>query len=253
MARPSLTFSARRTGPCILRRARLKRETFTSSLDSRATSRRPVFLFAPRTSLPRLTVESFHDHRTRRPTVVGEFHHSDSAACVVLVASRRRGRHGAAVSNQWCVRGGVRIPGSYSRRLSARSHWTAPRISGNALGRCSHVRTVLRSIPSDYAIPEESSHARSPARSRYNRYVVHRCFAHFRQLQGSRRRFPLDLRHLGHRVLRGSLVDGALAPFGQGSGCALPDSSSLAFVGVVSPSGERSRHNRRSLLPRVTA
>src|SRR5437016_9568938 len=205
MARPSLTFSARRTGPCILRRARRRKETFTSSLDSRATSRRLVFLFAPRTSLPRLTVESFHGHRTRRPAVVGEFHHSDSAACVVLVASRRRGRHGAAVSNQWRVCGSVRISGSCGRRLSARSHGTAPRISGNARGRCSHVRTVLLSIPGDYAIPEESSHARSPSRSRYNHYVVHRCFAHFCLLQSPPRRFPLDIRHFRYRVLLRSL------------------------------------------------
>src|SRR2546430_16568428 len=149
MARPSLTFSARLTGPCILRRARLKRETFTSSLDSKAKSRRFVFLFAPRTSLPRLTVESFHGHRTRRPAVVGEFHHSDSAACVVLVASRRRGRHGAAVSNQWRVCRSGRVSGSCGRRLSARCHGLSPPVSRDTRGRCLPVRAVLRSIPND--------------------------------------------------------------------------------------------------------
>jgi len=59
------------------------------------------------------------------------------------------------------------------------------------------------------------------------------------------RHFPLDLRHLGHRLLRVPLGHGAVAPFAQGSRCALPHSGALAIPGVVSHPGERSRHGCR--------
>src|SRR5437879_2636362 len=194
MARPSRTFSAPLTGACISKRARRKREAFTSSLDNEAIFRHPCFLFAPRTYFSHLTVKSFHGHRTRRATLVGKLHGPDSAAGLVLMAPRRCPRQCATVGNQRRVCGGVRILGSRSCRLSACSRRPASRISGNTFRRRSHVRTVLRSIPSHYAIPEEPSHARSPSRSRYHPHAVHRCFAHFRQLQSARGCFSLDLR-----------------------------------------------------------
>src|SRR5882762_2484915 len=91
----------------------------------------------------------------------------------------------------------------------------------------------------------ESPHPRSPSRGRHHPHAPQRGFAYLCKLQGACRGVPLDLCHLGHRLLRRPLGHRKVAPFAPRSRYPVPHSRALAFPGMVSAPGKRPRPRRR--------
>src|SRR5258708_3377206 len=77
-----------------------------------------------------------------------------------------------------------------------------------------------------------------------------RCLSHILEVQSARRRFPLDLRHLGHRLLCRPLGHGEMAPVAQRFRRPVPHPRALAFASVVSAPGKHSCPRRRPPFPR---
>src|SRR5215472_4247746 len=192
-------------------------------------------------------VESSNEDWPDCRTLVGEPARAGSPGRILFLEARPPGACSTAIARKRRVRGCVRICGRCRGRLSSRGGGPAPWLSGHTVRCHAQIERVLPSIAGDHAVSAEPADAGIAARSRDSGHVAQRGISYRQKGWFSGRGFSLDLRDLGHYVLRGALGHGALAAVFARSRCPVSDSSAVDFAGVVSSPGQCTRGGRGSV------